>query len=76
MKKVFYLLVLPIAIGLFSSCDDDDNDGKQIINPTPTEQWGKTLRGDDQSLVDIRTFSPTIGNIPTLIKTIPISVFA
>lgn len=51
MKKVFYLLVLPIAIGLFSSCDDDDNDGKQIINPTPTEQWGKTLRGDDQSLV-------------------------
>lgn len=52
MRKTFYLVAMAIGLSLFVACDDDNNDGASpIINPTPKEQWGKTLRGDNQSLL-------------------------
>lgn len=51
MKKTFYLVALAFVFGLFTACNDDDENDTPIVNPTPKEQWGKTLRGDDQSLL-------------------------
>lgn len=52
MKKTFYLVAIAFVLGLFAACDDDDKDiDSPIVNPTPKEQWGKTLRGDNQTLL-------------------------
>lgn len=52
MRKTFYLVAMAIGLSLFMACDDDNNDDAiPITNPTPKEQWGKTLRGDNQSLL-------------------------
>lgn len=51
MKKTFYLAAIAFAFGLFTACDDDNDNNAPEPNPAPKEQWGKTLRGDDQSLL-------------------------
>ncbi|WP_165156490.1 hypothetical protein [Parabacteroides sp. ZJ-118] len=66
MKKIFYLMLAALTMGSFTACDDDEDipeiinptpdddnaeDTPPIVNPAPKEQWGKTLRGDDQSLL-------------------------
>ncbi len=52
MKKIFfYLLASAMVFNLFTACDDNDENDIPIVNPTPKEQWGNTLRGDDQSLL-------------------------
>lgn len=48
MKKIIYFLTLALSMGFLTACNDDD--APQFRNPSPAEQWGKTLRGDDQSL--------------------------
>ncbi|MCS3064348.1 hypothetical protein NXX40_19125 [Parabacteroides distasonis] len=50
MKKIFYLMLVALTVGMFTACDDDDENTPQINNPEPKEQWGKTLRGDNQTL--------------------------
>ena len=51
MKKIFYLMLVALTMGMFTACDDDDENTPQINNPEPKEQWGKTLRGDNQTLL-------------------------
>ena len=51
MKKIFYLMLVALTVGMFTACDDDDENTPQINNPEPKEQWGKTLRGDNQTLL-------------------------
>lgn len=52
MKKVFTMAVFALFMGLFAACDDnDDSQDTPIVNPSPKEQWGKTLRGDNQTLL-------------------------
>ena len=51
MKKIFYLMLVALTVGMFTACDDDDENTTQINNPEPKEQWGKTLRGDNQTLL-------------------------
>ena len=52
MKKTFSLAAIVLISGLFTACSDDDkNIDSPIVNPTPKEQWGKTLRGDNQTLL-------------------------
>lgn len=51
MKKTFYLVAVAFIFGLFTACDDDNDNDTPVINPTPKEQWGKTLRGDNQTLL-------------------------
>ena len=46
MKKIFYLMLVALTVGMFTACDDDDENTPQINNPEPKEQWGKTLRGE------------------------------
>lgn len=47
MKKIFYLMLVALTMGMFTACDDNDENTPQINNPEPKEQWGKTLRGDN-----------------------------
>lgn len=49
MKKTLSLLAIAWVMVLFSACDDD-NDGPQIVNPDPKDQWSETKRGDNQSI--------------------------
>ena len=51
MKKIFYLMLVALTMGMFTACDDNDENTPQINNPEPKEQWGKTLRGDNQTLL-------------------------
>lgn len=44
MKKIFYLMLVALTVGMFTACDDDDENTPQINNPEPKEQWGKTLQ--------------------------------
>ena len=43
-------MLVALTMGMFTACDDDDENTPQINNPEPKEQWGKTLRGDNQTL--------------------------
>ena len=40
MKKIFYLMLVALTVGMFTACDDDDENTPQINNPEPKEQWG------------------------------------
>lgn len=52
MRKVFTMAAFALFIGFFAACDDnDDSKDLPIVNPSPAEQWGKTLRGDNQTLL-------------------------
>jgi len=46
MKKFIFILAT-IALGLVSCSDDENNSGGPVVNPSPKEQWGKTLKGND-----------------------------
>lgn len=50
-KKLVYFMTLALFTGFFTACGDDDNQEPEIVNPAPSEQWGKTMRGDDQSII-------------------------
>ena len=73
MKKIFYLMLVALTVGMFTACDDDDENTPQINNPEPKEQWGKTLRGDNQTLLAFPDIYADIGNTPILTKIIQTS---
>ena len=50
-EEDFLLKLVALTMGMFTACDDDDENTPQINNPEPKEQWGKTLRGDNQTLL-------------------------
>ena len=75
MKKIFYLMLVALTMGMFTACDDNDENTPQINNPEPKEQWGKTLRGDNQTLLAFLISMPIIGNTPILTKIIQTSAF-
>lgn len=50
MKKIFYLMLVTLTMGMFTACDDDDENTPDFINPEPKEQWSATMRGDNQSI--------------------------
>lgn len=41
------MAALALIAGIFTACENDNND---IVNPDPKDQWGKTMRGDNQTV--------------------------
>ena len=35
MKKIFYLMLVALTVGMFTAFDDDDENTPQINNPEP-----------------------------------------
>ena len=64
MKKIFYLMLVALTVGMFTACDDDDENTPDFINPEPKEQWSATMRGDNQS---IRAYPDICCNLKYLI---------
>ena len=47
MKHLFLLLTVCLSV---VGCSDDTADPIEIVNPTPKEQWGQTLVGNDGTI--------------------------
>lgn len=47
MKHLFLLLIVCLGV---VGCSDDTADPIEIVNPTPKEQWGQTLVGNDGTI--------------------------
>lgn len=47
MKQILFLFA--VLLGLVS-CSDDNDPINPIVNPSPKEQWGQTLAGNDGTI--------------------------
>ncbi len=47
-RKVFFAILLTIPF--MTGCSDQDTDEPAVKNPSPKEQWGKTLMGNDGTI--------------------------
>ena len=68
-------MLVALTMGMFTACDDDDENTPQINNPEPKEQWGKTLRATIKPYWPFLISMPIIGNTPILTKIIQTSAF-
>lgn len=57
MKKIFYLMLVALTMGMFTACDDDDENTPQINNPEPIRRYSKDIRSN-QNLYSVSQEMP------------------
>lgn len=75
MKKIFYLMLVALTVGMFTACDDDDENTPQINNPEPKEQGQDCFEATIKPYWPFLISMPIIGNTPILTKIIQTSAF-
>ena len=70
MKKIFYLMLVALTVGMFTACDDDDETTRNPRN-NGARRFEATIKPYWPFLISM----PIIGNTPILTKIIQTSAF-
>ena len=50
MQTKQFILATMLALPLVTGCSDSDSGDAEVHNPTPKEQWSKTMAGGDGTI--------------------------
>lgn len=75
MKKIFYLMLVALTMGMFTACDDDDENTLKSTTRNPRNNGARRSGATIKPYWPFLISMPIIGNTPILTKIIQTSAF-